>query len=110
MITEQNKILVQSKPTADTLTDVYTVAASRWANVVRIIVCNQTAGDDAYRIGLAVAGAATEAKQYPRYDVPIAANDVHTIELNVLLRATDVLRVYSRDGDSSFTVIGTDSK
>ena len=102
---ETRAVLGQSKPAATTLTDAYTVAAATQVVVSTIVVCNQGAAT-AYRISVAVAGAADTPAQYIAYDVAIGANTTHTYTIGVTLGATDVIRVYNTLATCSFNIFG----
>lgn len=104
---EAYKVLGQSKPTATTLTDAYTVPAATSAVVSSITICNQGAATS-YRISVAVAGLADTAKQYIAYDVPIAANSTDVFTVGVTLATTDVIRVYNTLATLSFNIFGTE--
>lgn len=98
-------VLAQTLPAAATLTDSYTVPASTSVVVSTIKVCNQSVATT-FRISVAVAGAANEAKQYIYYDLPLAANDVYSATEGWTLATTDVIRVQSASGAVSFNIFG----
>ena len=100
------KPLGQSNPSAATLTDAYTVPAATSAIVSTIMVCNRSAVPTAFRLGIAVAGAATDLKQYLAYDAPIGANEFLAFTIGATLAATDVLRVYATLATLSFNIFG----
>lgn len=102
------KILGQSKPAALTLTTIYTVPAGKSAVVSDIGWTNQAASDDAVRVSLAQNGAADDPKQYLYYDLACAPGDAFAAQRGWSLGAGDQIRVYSRDGSSSFTVTGVE--
>lgn len=103
---DASKVLAQSYPTAETLTDVYTVPANKSAVVSTLKVCNQSDEETTFRAAVAVAGAADESKQYVYYDVPIAPNDTFSSTEGWTLGAADVLRVRSGNGRCSYNVFG----
>ncbi len=105
---EAIKVLSQTKPTAATLTDSYTVPAATSAVVSTITVCNQSGTPTTYRLSIAVAGAADTTKQYLAYDAPIAGNESRTFTLGVTLATTDVVRVYATLATVSFNVFGVE--
>jgi len=107
-MTNVYKILGQSKPTATTLTDIYTVPASTETVVSTITVCNQSATATSFRISIAPAGAADSAEQYLYYDVPISGNDTFAATLGISLATTDVIRVYNTLATLSFMVTGVE--
>jgi hypothetical protein len=96
----------QSKPLATTVTDLYTVPVGRRANV-KVWCTNQDAAVvDLWRLAIAPLGAADAVAQYVVFDEPlglagaVACSDERS---GIRLRATDVIRVRSLNGDVSFT-------
>jgi hypothetical protein len=100
------KVLGQVSPSAATLTDVYTVPASTSAVLSSIVVCNRSSTPTTFRVGIAVAGAATDVKQYIAYDAALEANEVWTYTVGVTLAATDVVRIYATLATVSCNVFG----
>lgn len=109
MATVTQKILGQSKPSATTLTDVYTVPALTQATVSTITVCNQSATATSFRISVAVGGAADNTKQYLYYDVAIAGNDTFACTFGITLGAADVVRCYATLATLSFNIFGVET-
>jgi len=107
-LTDTHKILGQSKPSATTLTDVYTVPALNQAILSSIVVANQSGTATSFRVAVAVAGAADNTKQYVAYDMPIAGNDVVPLVLGITLGAADVVRVYATLATLSFNLFGVE--
>ena len=107
-MSEAYKTLSQTKPSAATLTDAYTVPAATSAVISTVTVCNQSATPTAFRISVAVAGAGDTAKQYLAFDVPIAGNEAKAWTIGATLATTDVLRVYNTLATVSFNVFGTE--
>lgn len=103
------KILGQAHPAATTSTDLYTCPASTQTVVSTISVVNVTETQGKARIWVAKAGA-TNAHVYAiMYDAPIAANSTNTFTLGITLDATDVIRVYSTNGnDLTFHAYGSE--
>jgi len=102
------KILAQSAPAANALTDIYTVPAVTSAVVSSVIVCNQSGVATTFRFALAIAGAADEPKQYLYYNLPLPANDTFIATVGVTLATTDVVRVFSPSGSTSWTLVGVE--
>jgi len=102
------KTLGQSKPSAATLTAIYTVPAVTSAIISTITVCNQSAVATSFRISIAPAGAADTASQYVYYDIPIAGNDTFAITAGFGLATTSVIRVYNTLATLSFVVTGVE--
>jgi hypothetical protein len=105
---ETRKVLAQSIPAAATLTDAYTVPGATQAVVSTITVTNQSATATAFRLSVAIAGAADTAKQYISYDVPIAGNETKAFTMGITLGAADVIRVYATLATLSFNIFGVE--
>lgn len=95
--------LGQVAPAATTLTDAYTVPASKHATI-EVVMCN-TGAATTVRLAHAIAGAANATKQYLLYDFTIAAGESPSTA-RFTVRATDVIRVYSASGNVAFNVNG----
>lgn len=106
-MTDTIKVLAQSAPSATSLTDIYTVAASTSATISSITICNQNAATEiTFRISIAVAGLADTPKQYLYYDLPLGHNDTFIATIGVTLATTDVVRVYTSATSVVFSVFG----
>lgn len=103
-----SKVLGQSKPSATTLTDMYTVPALTSTTVSTIVVANQSATATSFRISVAVAGAADTPAQYLYYDIAIPGNDTFAATLGITLAASDVVRVYNTLATCSFNLFGVE--
>lgn len=103
------KVLAQTKPSATTLTDSYTVPAATTAVVSSIVICNQSAVATSFRVSISVAGVADATKQYLYYDVTIAGNDTFAATLGITLGAGDVVRVYNTLATCSFNLFGQEN-
>ena len=105
---EELKVLSQNALAATTLTDCYTVPASKSAAVSSVVVCNRGATDTTFRIALAIAGAVDATKQYLYYDTTVSANDTYIATIGITLATTDVIRVYSAGASTSVTTLGVE--
>ena len=103
------KILGQSKPSATTLTDAYTVPALTSATVSTITVANQSATATSFRISVAIGGAADTPAQYLYYDIAIPGNDTFATTIGITLGAGDVIRVYNTLATCSFNIFGVET-
>ena len=103
------KVLAQTKPSATTLTDSYTVPAATQATISTIMVTNQSATATSFRLSVAVAGAADDTKQYLYYDIAIPGNDTFAATVGITLAATDVIRVYNTLATLSFNIFGVET-
>lgn len=108
MATETRKVLFQSVPSSATLTAAYTAGASTQAVVSTISVCNQSATATTFRLSVAVGGAADTPAQYIVFDAPLAGNETQAYTIGMTLAATDVVRVYSGNGQVSFVAFGVE--
>ena len=109
MATTTPKILGQSKPSATTLTACYTVPALTTAVVSTITVANQSATPTAFRISVAIAGAADTPAQYLYYDIAISGNDTFATTIGISLGPNDAVRVYNTLATLSFNIFGVES-
>ena len=82
--------------------------AATQAVVSSIVVCNRSATPTAFRISVAIAGAADANQQYIAFDVPIGANQIVSQTLGIGLATTDVVRVFNTLATCSFSVFGTE--
>ncbi len=106
-MTTTPKVLGQLQPVNTTLADLYTVPAATSTTVSSIVITNTTTGVRAFRVSIAVAGAADNIKQYIYYDLPIAANDTFVFTGGVTLQAGDKIRVKADAGNTlTFSVYG----
>lgn len=103
------KVLAQSKPSATTLTDAYTVPGATQATISTIVVANQSSSATSFRISVAIAGAADTAAQYLYYDIAIPGNDTFAATVGITLGAADVVRVYNTDATLSFNLFGVEA-
>jgi hypothetical protein len=103
------KVLAQSKPSATTLTAAYTVPALTTATVSTITVANQSATATAFRISVAIAGAADTASQYLYYDIAIPGNNTFATTIGITLGAGDIVRVYNTLATCSFNIFGVEN-
>lgn len=103
---ETYKVLGQSNPSAATLTDAYTVPGATSAVISSVIITNRSATPTAFRMSVAVGGAADNNKQYIAYDIAIGANETKDYTIGATMAASDVLRVYATLSTLSFNIFG----
>lgn len=95
--------LAQSRPSATTLTDAYTVPASK-QGTIKIIICNLGAAATV-RLSHAIGGAADTGTQYLLYDT--ALGSPQTLETDrITVSAGDKIRVYASTADVAFNLNG----
>lgn len=102
------KVLGQVKPTANTLTSLYTVPASTSAVVSTIVVCNTTADNEEIRIAVRPAGETVADKHYIVHTVGIPPFANYTYTIGITLATTDVVSVFGLGGYASFSLFGTE--
>lgn len=105
---ETYKVLGQSAPLATTLTALYTVPGATSVVSSSIVVCNRGAATIAFRISVAIAGAADAVQQYLFFDVALLKRSSVTIVLGITLAATDVVRVQTDVATTSFSIFGAE--
>jgi hypothetical protein len=104
---ETLKVLGQLCP-GNVLSPLYTVPAATSTVCSSIVVANQSAQEQRFRISVAVAGAADDPKQYLHYDVPVGPNDTFIATIGATLGAADVVRVLASSSQVSFTAFGAE--
>ena len=102
------KILGQAAPTANTLTDVYTVPGATQSVISTITVCNQTATNASYSIAVAQNGAADSNTQYIIRGGVVPAADSIGITLGITVDASDVIRANTNQANVSFNIFGSE--
>jgi hypothetical protein len=105
---ETLKVLGQVNPSAATLTTGYTVPGATQAAVSSIVVANRSGTATAFRLSVAVAGAADDNKQYLAYDVAIGGNVTMSFTIGATLGAADVVRVYATLATLAFSIFGSE--
>lgn len=99
-----NNVLAQATPAANTLTDLYTVPAVTSAALGLLMVCNTNNASIAFRVSIAVGGAADALKQYLYYDAVLGANLSNGAILGISLNTGDIVRVRSDTANVAFTL------
>jgi hypothetical protein len=94
---------VQVKPTANTLTTLYTVPVDTQSIFSAINVCNLSSTSASIRIAFRPSGESIDPKHYIIYDTIISGNDTYMINQGMSMGATDVLSVYASTASVSFT-------
>ena len=102
------KVLGQVKPSAATLTSLYTVPSSTSAVISTIVVCNTTSSNEEIRIAVRPAGEAINDKHYIAHTIGLPPYSNYTYTLGITLATTDVISVYGLGGYASFSVFGTE--
>lgn len=103
------KVLGQLKPSAATLTTLYTVPADAATVCSTLTVCNLSATATTFRVAVRPAGASIDDKHYVYYDVTIAGNDTFAATMGITLATTDVVSVYATLATLSFNLFGAES-
>lgn len=102
------KVLGQSLPAPNTLTTLYTVPASTSAIISTLNVCNTSVANVTFRVAVRPAGEAITTKHYVVYDSAVPAQDSIAVSLGMTMGNTDVLTVFSYQGNVSFNAFGTE--
>lgn len=102
------KVLGQSLPNANTFTDLYTVPAGNSAVVSTLNICNLTASNVTFRAAVRPANVVLLPKHYIAYDVALPAQDAIGLTMGISLDATDVVTVFSFQGNVAFNLYGSE--
>lgn len=108
MVSEALKNLGQVKPAVATLTTLYAVPAAKSAVASTLLICNQGSVVATFRISHAIGAAGDTLSQYLYYDQQLLPNKSFAVTLGLALAATDVIRVYSSNGQMSFNLYGAE--
>lgn len=100
------RVLGQVAPSANVLTELYTVPVGVETLVSAVIICNRGSADAAVRVAVAVDGATDAPEQYLFHDVIVPAHDTLAAQIGITLGAQDVIRVQSDTGEVSFGAFG----
>lgn len=101
------RVLGQTLPSANTLTTLYTVPASKQAVCSTVVICNQASSAASYGICVRPAGAAQTASGYLVMNASIPANDSILMTIGITLTATDVVSVSASTATISFNLFGS---
>jgi hypothetical protein len=103
------KILGQAAPANNANVDLYTVPVGNSAVISTLNVCNTSTSNVTFRVLARIAGAAGNTKsQAIVWDAALPARDALGLTLGMSLAATDKLTVYSFEGNTTFTLFGTE--
>ena len=107
-MTEILKILGQVAPTADVLTDLYTVPSLTQTSTSSIVICNQSSANIVFSISVAINGASDSPEQYLYFNVPLEPGDTFIATVGISLSAGDVIRVRTDTEVVSFNAFGVE--
>jgi hypothetical protein len=102
------KVLGQALPASNTFFDMYAVPASTSAIISTLNVCNTTTSNVTFRAAVRPANVALLTKHYVVFESPIPAQDSIALSLGMTMGNTDVLTVFSYQGNVSFNLFGTE--
>ena len=102
------KVLGQLNPTANTLSNVYTVPSATQAVISTITVCNQSASNASYSISVSNNGVADNASHYIIRGGVVPAADSIGITLGLTLDATYQVRCNTNSANISFNIFGSE--
>lgn len=97
-------LLGQLAPSAASWQNIYTCPASTVCSL-RVIVSNRTGVDTTFRVAASKNGDAIANKHWISSDKPIAGNDTGAT-IGFVISAGDIVRVWSGNGELSFTATG----
>lgn len=100
-------MLGQSKPSAATNTDLYTVGSGKAAVISTLAICNDSASATAYRVAVAAASTPTSS-EYIVYGASVPANDTVFLTIGVTAEAAKKLVVYAASANLVFSAFGSE--
>jgi len=101
-------ILGQRNPSANVLSNLYTVPAGNSAVISSINIANLGADPAAFSIAANVSGVATANANYLAWRVPVPGNDSISLSLGITLNASSQLSINANTSAVSFSAFGTE--
>ena len=101
-------ILGQKNPSANVLTNLYTVPTSNSAVISSFVISNLDANAAAFSIAANLSGSATTNTNHLAFRVSIPGNDSIALSLGVTLNASSQLSVNANTSTLSFSAFGTE--
>lgn len=105
------KVLGQSAPTGNVLTDLYTVPAATNTVVSSITVANRGPDLAGFRVAICPTGAGIANQHYLYYDVALGGYDTFIATVGITMETTDVIRVLANGlggDDLTFQAFGSE--
>ena len=105
------KVLGQSKPSAATNTNLYTVpsGAGNYAVISSLVINNISADLTQVRVAVRPAGAVVEDKHYIVYENSVSSYQTQVFTIGITLAATDIVTIYDTNGKCSFNLFGSEN-
>ena len=101
-------ILGQRNPSANVLSNLYTVPAGNSAVISSINIANLGTDPAAFSIAANVSGVATANANYLAWRVPVPGNDSISLSLGITLNASSQLSINANTSTVSFSDFGTE--
>jgi hypothetical protein len=102
------RVLGQSNPVANTLTDIYTVSSFKETVISTIAICNQANIASRFSIAIRPAGANIESKHYITFRTALPALDTITLTWGITMGNTDVVTANVESSNVSISVFGSE--
>jgi len=103
------RVLGQVFPSAAVETTLYTCATTS-AVISSLVICNQSVSTaDAFTVRICVAGAGDSTKQVLFSNANLPPNTMVPLTAGITLANTDVIKVTSANGTSSFNLFGQEN-
>lgn len=96
-------MLGQLAPVGGVLSSLYVVPSNKHITA-KIVVCNRSTVD-LFRVAVSPGGAAIDSKHYLAFDQPLTANEAVS-STAFTIKGGDIVRVYSTNGNCSFSLTG----
>jgi hypothetical protein len=102
------RVLGQAAPANNVYADIYAVPAGNSAIISTLNVCNLTTSNVTFRAAVRPANVALLPKHYIAYDIALPAQDAIGLTMGISLDATDVVTVFSFQGNVAFNLFGSE--
>jgi hypothetical protein len=102
------KVLGQALPAPNVFFDMYAVPSTANTIVSTLNACNLSTSNVSFRVAVRPANATITGKHYITYDTALPAQDSIALSLGMSLASTDVITVFTYQGNVSFNIFGTE--
>ena len=102
------KVLGQVNPTANVMTQLYSVPIGANTIISTLAICNQSAAATSFSVTVQPGGAGVTSQSYIMYNTPLAGYDTITLTMGITLGSTDIVSVNSFSSTTSITAFGSE--
>ena len=102
------KVLGQVNPTANVMTQLYSVPIGANTIISTLAICNQNGAATSFSVAVQPGGVGVTAPNYIMYNTPLAGYDTITLTMGITLGSTDSVSVNAFSSTTSITAFGSE--